>query len=482
MLASFLCRGFFIHIPCWLHFCLWSFSYTSSAGFIFVFGVSLTHLVLASFLCGEFLLHIPCYLHFYAGSFSYTPRAGFSLSLSLFNFFYFIWGVSLTHPVLALFLSGEFLLHIPCWHHFYLGSFSYTSHAGFIFYSGSSSYTSHAGFIFNCGVSLTHPVLASFFFLGRFSYTSRAGFIFMRRVSLTHPVLTSFLCGEFLLHIRCWLHFYAGTFFYISRDDFDSVEFLLYIPYFFHFYLGTVPYTSRAGFIFMGGMGGGEFFFISRVGFIFMWGVSITHPVLASFLCGEFLLHIPCWLHFYVGSFPYTPRVVFTFTQGVSLTLPVVAYIYILTYSTWGMSLLYIYILHILWGSLSEEFSLTHPCFIFIWGVSLTHPALASFLCGVFLLHIPCWLYFYLGSFFYTSRAGIIFIWGVSLTHPMLALFFIRGVPLTHHMLASFFYLWSFSYTSRAGFIVFFFSGAFLLHIPALASFLSGMFLLHILC
>ena len=152
-----------------------------------------------------------------------------------------------------------------------------------------------------------------------------------------------------------------GSFSYTSRAAFDSVEFLLYIPYFFHFYLGIVPYTSRAGFIFIGGGGGGGgggFFFVSRVGFIFMWGVSITHPVLASFLCGEFLLHIPWWLHFYVGSFPYTPRAVLIFTQGVSLTLPVVAYIYILIYSTWGMSLLYTYST---WGM-----SLTHPVLMFV--------------------------------------------------------------------------------------------------------------------
>ena len=30
--------------------------------------------------------------------------------------------------------------------------------------------------------------------------------------------------------------------------------------------------------------------------------------MLASFLCGEFLLHIPCWLHSYMGSFSYTSR------------------------------------------------------------------------------------------------------------------------------------------------------------------------------
>ena len=99
-------------------FYLGSFSYTSRAGFIFISGVSLTHPVLASFLSGEFFLHIPCcFVLFYVGSFSYTSRAGFT----------FMWGVCLTHPVLASFL---------CW------EFSYTSHADV--------------------VSLTHPVLDFF--------------------------------------------------------------------------------------------------------------------------------------------------------------------------------------------------------------------------------------------------------------------------------------------------------------------------------
>ena len=74
-----------------------------------------------------------------------------------------------------------------------------------------ASYTSHAAVIFIWGVSLTHSVLASFY-LGNFSYTFRAGFIFNVGVSLTHPMLTLFLCGEFLLHIACWLHFYLVSF------------------------------------------------------------------------------------------------------------------------------------------------------------------------------------------------------------------------------------------------------------------------------
>ena len=48
---------------------------------------------------------------------------------------------------------------------------------------------------------------SSSFLSGGFSYTSRAALIFMQGVSLTHPVLASFLSGEFLLHIPCWLHF-----------------------------------------------------------------------------------------------------------------------------------------------------------------------------------------------------------------------------------------------------------------------------------
>ena len=139
-----------------------SFSYTSHDGFIFIGGVSLTHPVLASF---------------------------------------FIWGVSLTHPLLVscFFLSGEFLLHIPCWLHLYLGSFPYTSRAVsssssffffFFFYLGSFSYTSHDGFTFLWGVSLTHPVLAFFFFL-------------IWGVSLTHPMLDLFFSREFLVHIHC---------------------------------------------------------------------------------------------------------------------------------------------------------------------------------------------------------------------------------------------------------------------------------------
>ena len=239
--------------------------HTSRAGFIFILGVSFTlpcwlffffFFLSFFFLSGGFLLHIPCWRLFFK---------------------FFIWGVSLTRPVLASFLSREFLLHIPCWLNFYLGSFSYTSRAGFIFI---------------WGVSLTHPVLAS---------------IFIWEVSLTHPMLALFFFGSFLLHI--------------------CTGFLVLIPCRFNFYL-SFSYTSRAG-------------------FFFMWGVSLTHHVLALFLSGEFLLHIPCLYHFYMERFSDISHAGFFF---------------------FSFFLFFLFV---------------------IWGVSLTHPMLVSFLSGEFLSHIP---------------------------------------------------------------------------------------------
>ena len=176
----------------------------------------LTHPMLALFFCGEKhagFLHISCWLHFYLGSFSYTTRAGFI----------FIWGVSLTHPVFTLFFSGEFLLHFPCWH----------------FKKNQKIW----------GVPLTHPMLASFL-CGEFLLTHSvlaSSFLFIWGVSLTHPTLALFLPEVFLIHILCRLHFYLGSF----------------------------SYTSCAG-------------------FIFLWGVSLTHRMIALFFCGKFLLHFSC--------------------------------------------------------------------------------------------------------------------------------------------------------------------------------------------
>ena len=152
-----------------------------------------------------------------------------------------------------------------------LGSFSYTSHAGyfFIFFNlGSFSYTSYAGFVFMWGVSLTHPVLASssffLFYLGRFSW-------------------------EILLRTPCWLYFCLGSFSYTSCAGFIS-----YASHAgFIFYVGSFSYTSCAVFFSLF-FYLGSFSYTSRVGFISVWGLSLTRPGLASFLSGEFLLHITC--------------------------------------------------------------------------------------------------------------------------------------------------------------------------------------------
>ena len=80
------------------------------------------------------------------------------------------------------------------------------------------------------------------------SYTSHAAVIFMWGVSLTHPVLASFLSREFLLHISCRLNFYVGSISYTSHADF---VFMRGVFFFFFFNLGSISYTSRAGFIFI---------------------------------------------------------------------------------------------------------------------------------------------------------------------------------------------------------------------------------------
>ena len=84
---------------------------------IFLYGPESAHKndIVTTFIV-ECLLYIPCWLHFHLGSFSYTSHAAFT----------FLWGVSPAHPMLPSFC---FLLFFS----FNLGSFSYTSHAGFFF-------------------------------------------------------------------------------------------------------------------------------------------------------------------------------------------------------------------------------------------------------------------------------------------------------------------------------------------------------------
>ena len=248
----------------------------------------MTHPVLPSFLSKEFLLHIPCWLFFFFFIW------GVSLTQPMLVSF-FIGGVSLTHSILGSFLSGEFVLETPCLLHFYRGSFSYSWLFFFLNFIWGVSLTHWDDrFTFLWGVSLTHPVLASvfffffFFYLGSFSYTSHVGFtflwgvsrthplltsfLFMSGVSLIHPVLQSFLSAEFLLHIPCWLFFFFFFFNYLGCFCDTSCAG-------FFFYLGSFSYTSRAG-----------FFFFS----LFFSGVSLTHPMSDLLFCGEFLLHVHC--------------------------------------------------------------------------------------------------------------------------------------------------------------------------------------------
>ena len=128
-----------------------------------------------------------------------------------------------------------------------------------------------------------------------------------------------------------------------------------------------------------------SFFRFYRVSFFFGgWG-SLTHPMLASFLSWEFLLHIPCWFHICLGSF---------------LTHPILAFLF------------------------CGEFLLHFQCFfVFVLFLFIFFVFVLS---GEFLLDIPYWFlsfffFFFLNrcSFPYTSHAGFIFIWGVSLTHPV---------------------------------------------------------------
>ena len=336
----------------------------------------------------------------------------------------------------------------------------------------------------NCLILSQAMLDSSFFFFksGCFSYTSRAALIF--------------LCREFLLHIPYWLHFYLESFSYTSRAAFISCLSVwsfsgLHITCWLHFYVESFPHTSRAGFVFIW-----EFLLhIPCLASFSVWGVSVSYRsrTWLYLVSGEFLLHIPCWLFCCCCLFSFL-------ILGVSLTHPMLASFLCGSFSyTSRAGFIFI------WGV-----SLTHPgraSFIFIWGVFLTHPALASFIWAEF-LHIPCWLCFCMGSFCYTSRVAFIFMRGVSLTHPVLPHdFYARSscytsrasfVSLTHPVLVSFF-IGSFSYTSHAGFVFFFSSsGEFLLHIPCcrvsffiwgvslthpmLASFLSGEFLLHIPC
>ena len=212
------------------------------------------------------------------------------------------------------------------------------------------------------------------------------------------------------------------------RALFFCGEFLLHIPWRLLFLIRRVSLTHPVLFSFLSA----ESLFNIPCCFIFIWGVSLTHPMLTLFLYGEILWHIPRWRQFYLGSFSYTSRAYIIFIWGVSLTHPVLALI------------------------LSTDFLLHISCwFHFTVGVSLIHPVLASFLSADFLLHIPRWLhfyagsfsytshadYFYVGIFSYTSRAAFTFMLWVFLTHPVLSWFLCREFLLQIPSWLFFFFL-----------------------------------------
>ena len=352
--------------------------------------------MLATCLCEEFLLHIPSsgefllriqfWFHFYLGSFSYTSHAGFifmwwvSLTHPILTLL-FIWDVSLTRPMLLfvcfLFVCLLLLLLLLLLLFYKSGEFLLHTPCWLELYLGSFTYTPSARLIFSVR-SFSYTALAGFIFYFIWD------FIFMWEVSLTHLVLASFLSGELLLHIPCWITF-LKTFTHPVLASCLCEEFLLHIPSFGEFLL-----RIQCWFHFYVG----SFSYTSRAGFIFMLGVSLTHPVLASFLSGEFLLHIPtCFIFLFFREFSYKSRDGFILFLGS------------FSYTSHSDFIFYL-------GS----FSYTSHAFFLLFSF--------SFLSGEFLLHIPRWLELYLGSFTSTPSARFIFLWGVSLTHAMLAFYF----------------------------------------------------------
>ena len=293
-----------------------------------------------------------------------TSRAAFNLMRGAFlthrvQALLCMQGVSLTHPVLASYFVcfysfEECLLHFLCLFPF--------------FYRESFSYRSRAGCVFIWGVSLTYPGLA--LILSGDFYTTHAFFIFIEGVSVSQPMPTLFLCGEFFLHIPCCLHFYAGSFSYTSRAGFimyartfSDTSRVGFVVLFVFIHLRSFSYTSHAGFFL--------FFFIFFFFFFF-------------FLTWEFLLHNPSWVCFYLGSFYYTSRAGFIFNSGVSLTHPVLAII-----------LSGDFLLH---TPCHFEFLLHIPCWLHFYLESLDISCAGLIFMGKILLHIPCWLWFYVGS------------------------------------------------------------------------------------
>ena len=89
----------------------------------------------------------------YVGSFSYTPRATLCGELLLHAPSYFVWGVSLTRPVLPYYFVVVGVGSLTRPELLYVGSFSYTPHAVVVGGRGGFSYTPRATL---CGDFLLH--------------------------------------------------------------------------------------------------------------------------------------------------------------------------------------------------------------------------------------------------------------------------------------------------------------------------------------
>ena len=189
--------------------------------------------------------------------------------------------------------------------------------------------------------------------------------------------------------------FYLGSFSYTSRADFNIFprDFLLHIACWLHFSVGSFPCTHHAGF----------FYFFSFLFFFFSFLLLFFIFYFFNFLSREFLLHIPWLLYFSLGSFSYISFLSGEFGLKIRCCF---------------FSFLFFFLFY------PGDFSYTpRAVLIFIGGVSLPHAMLVFLFCGEFLLHAPCWPYFSVGSFSYTPHVGLTFLWGVSLTHPVLISF-----------------------------------------------------------
>ena len=206
---------------------------------------------------------------------------------------FYMWRIPLTRPVL---LCRELVLHALCYALwglsvtlpalFYVGSFSYAM----LCYVGNISYIPHVLYV----VSLSYRLLAMLCV----DFLLHAPCYFVGEVSHTRPVLyyvgsfyytpNSVLCGEFLLHAP-----------FKKRKKRNSLARpILY-------YVGSSSYTPRAIIMWQ--------VFLTRLILCYMGSFSYTPHVI---LCGEFLLHAPCYFVwglsvtrpalFYVGSFSYT--------------------------------------------------------------------------------------------------------------------------------------------------------------------------------